>query len=325
MKHIVLFGATGNVGRYLTDHLVKSFPEMQVVAVGRHEPDWMKNTGASFVKADVTQPESFAALPQQDVFAVLNFAGVLPAYLSGSDTSVYIRVNTEGALHVLEYARKTGAERVVYSQSVSRYHGYLADDIRVFKPDMPAKFNYTNDHAVYIIAKTAAVELMEHYHQTYGIRTFEIVLPNIYLYDPAEYYYVDGVARPIAYRYMIRRAMAGEPLELWGDPNKGIDLVYVKDLCRLVECTLRCDQQSGRYNAGSGKLTTMEEYLRGIIRVFSPADKPSELVYRPEKPDCANFMMDITNCREDLGYEPQYDCLAFLEDYKREMEKDQKK
>ena len=213
MKHIVLFGATGNVGRYLTRHLVQSFPEMQVIAVGRHEPAWMKESGASFVQADVTQPESFAALPQQDVFAVLNFAGVLPAYLSGDDPSVYIRVNTEGALHVLEYARKSGAERVVYSQSVSRYHGYLADDIRVFKPDMPAKFNYTNDHAVYIIAKTAAVELMEHYHQTYGIRTFEIVLPNIYLYDPAEYYYVDGVARPIAYRYMIRRAMAGEPLQ----------------------------------------------------------------------------------------------------------------
>ena len=77
--------------------------------------------------------------------------------------------------------------------------------------------------------------------------------------------------------------------------------------------------------AGSGKLTTMEEYLRGIINVFSPADGQSELVYRPEKPDCANFLMDISNCRADLGYEPQYDCLAFLEDYKREMEKDQKK
>ena len=35
--------------------------------------------------------------------------------------------------------------------------------------------------------------------------------------------------------------------------------------------------------------------------------------------------MDITNAREDLGYEPQYDCLAFLQDYKREMEKDQAK
>ena len=124
---------------------------------------------------------------------------------------------------------------------------------------------------------------------------------------------------------MIRRAMAGEPLELWGDANKGIDLVYVKDLCRLVELMLRCDKQSGRYNAGSGKLTSMEEYLRGIIEVFSPADKPSELIYRPEKPDCANFLMDITNAREDLGYEPQYDCLAFLQDYKREMEKDQAK
>lgn len=319
MKKIVLFGATGNIGRYLTEHLCNAFQEMEIIAVGRRHPEWLDRTSAVFAYADVTKPDSFNALPQRDVFAVLNFAGVLPAYLESNDPTIYIRVNTEGALNVLEYARRVGADRFVFSQSVSRYHGYLEDDIRLFKPDMPAKLNYTNDHAVYIIAKCAAVELMEHYHQTYGLRTFEIVLPNIYLYDPTEYYFVDGVARPISYRYMIRRAIEGKSLELWGDPNKGLDLVYVKDLCQLVERTLRTEKASGRYNAGSGKLTSMEEYLRTIIEVFSPSDSPSELVYCPDKPDCANFMMDISNCVEDLSYSPQYDCRAFLEDYKAEM------
>ena len=29
--------------------------------------------------------------------------------------------------------------------------------------------------------------------------------------------------------------------------------------------------------------------------------------------------MDISNIKEDLGYEPQYDYIAYLEDYKKEM------
>ena len=29
--------------------------------------------------------------------------------------------------------------------------------------------------------------------------------------------------------------------------------------------------------------------------------------------------MDIENAREELGYKPQYDCLALFSDYKNEM------
>lgn len=319
MKKIVLFGATGNVGQYLTRHLCDAFSEYDIIAVGRRRPSWLVDTRAQFVSADITKPESFSALPQCGVFAVLNFAGVLPAYLEGGDPTVYIRVNTEGMLNVLEYTRLVGAERIVYSQSVSRYHGYLQDGIRLFSPDMPVKLNYTNDHSVYIISKCAAAELMEHYHQSYGINAFEVVLPNIYLYDPNEFYYVDGVKRPISYRYMIHRAMNSQPLELWGDPEKGLDLVYVKDLCQLVERILCSNQNGGRYNAGSGRLTPMREYLNTIVSVFSPKKAPSSIVLCPDKPDCANFLMDIRNAQQQLGYRPKYDCRAFLEDYKIEM------
>ena len=30
--------------------------------------------------------------------------------------------------------------------------------------------------------------------------------------------------------------------------------------------------------------------------------------------------MDVENAKEELGYEPQYDCLKLFEDYKKEME-----
>ena len=32
--------------------------------------------------------------------------------------------------------------------------------------------------------------------------------------------------------------------------------------------------------------------------------------------------MDISNAKEELGYEPKYDYISYLKDFKKEMEKD---
>ena len=68
-------------------------------------------------------------------------------------------------------------------------------------------------------------------------------------------------------------------------------------------------------------LIKTKEQIEGIIAVFSPSDKPSNIVYCPEKRNCDDFVMDITNITEDLDYHPQYDYLSYLEDYKKEMER----
>lgn len=39
-------------------------------------------------------------------------------------------------------------------------------------------------------------------------------------------------------------------------------------------------------------------------------------------PDGPSYIMDIENCRELLGYEPEYDFVSFLKDFKKEMEMD---
>ena len=40
--------------------------------------------------------------------------------------------------------------------------------------EAPRHFPLTGDHAVYTIAKNAAIDLMEHYHAEYGIRFFAL-------------------------------------------------------------------------------------------------------------------------------------------------------
>ena len=321
MKKIVLFGATGNTGAYFADycnqHLDKK--EYELIAVGRKDTDWFKSHGITYHQVDIRTEKDFEKLPQENVHAVVNMAGLLPAYLKEYDPFAYVDTNVTGGMRILEYARKTGADRVLYAQTWAEMAGFWGKE-DVLSPRMERRLCYTGDHAFYAITKSMIVEAMEHYHQEFGIKNFVFRLPNIYLYHPEKYYYVDCIKKPIAYRYMIDRAAEGLDIEMWGNPNAFKDIVYVKDFCQMVFKALFADVDGGTYNVGTGIKTTLRQQIEGIVKVFSPQETPSKIIERPEKPSFTSFVMDIENARQDLGYEPQYDYIAYLEDYKREME-----
>lgn len=320
-KKIIIFGATGSLGIYLTDYLAEKFggDEFEIIAVGRRKTDFFEKKGIRYFSMDVVCREAFELLPQENVFAAVHLANLLPARMTEDDPYEYMNVNINGSLNILEYLRKTSADRIVFTQSYADIAGHW-DKERVLRHDLPRQLRYTGDHALYAISKCTAEDIIEYYHQTFGLKNFVLRLPNIYMYSPEEYYYVDGKKKLISYRYIIRRAMNGEPVELWGDPGRVRDMVYVKDFCQMVyKCLIAC-RSSGHYNVGTGVGTSMKEQIEGIIDVFSPEGKRSEIIYCPEKYDAMEYIMDISNAREEIGYEPEYFYRDYLLDYKKEMD-----
>lgn len=321
MKKIVIFGATGNIGAYFTDycktHLESS--DYEVVAVGRKKTSFFKEQNISYIQLDLCNSADFDKLPLEDIYAVVNLAGLLPAYVKEYNPFAYIDTNITGGMRVLEYARKTGADRFLYTQTWSEQGGYWGER-DVLSPDLPRKMIYTGDHAFYAITKTMMCETMEHYKQEYGLKNFVFRLPNVYLYHPELFYYVDGIKRPIGYRTMIENACAGKTMELWGDPDAFKDILYVKDLCQLMYRALFANVDGGTYNAGTGIRTTMREQIEGIIQVFSNHPQDVKLIEKPEGTFFTSFVMDISNAKKELGYEPEYTYIKYLEDYKRERE-----
>lgn len=320
-KKIIVLGSAGNLGMYFIDYLNEKLDmeKYEIIATGTKDEYPFEFYKGKYVKLDITKVDDFEKLPKENVQAVVDFAGVLPAYLSKDDPNKYIDVNIKGTLNVLEYCRKVKADRIIYTQTWADLNGYLKEK-KPLKPDLLRKPIHTGDHAIYTVTKCAAVDLIECYHQMYGLKNFIFRLPNIYLYSPEMYYYVNGEKKYISYRYMIQRAINGETLEMWGNPELGKDIIYVKDLCQMIFKSLFVDRETGTYNAGTGIKTTMREQIEGIVKVFSPKENPSKIIECPEKKDCDDFVMDITNAKEELGYEPEYDYIAYLEDYKKEME-----
>ncbi|MBQ9411037.1 MAG: NAD(P)-dependent oxidoreductase [Bacteroidales bacterium] len=320
MKHVIVFGATGTVGAYTCLQLKED--GFAVTAAGGRKSDngFFARHGIPYVSVDICSALSFDVLPQKDVYGIVQLAGMLPARMEGYTPQRYIDINVTGMLNFLEYAVRCGARRVVYSQSISDVDYLMGTTVPV-PEDAPSRFPGNNDHSVYSICKNAAADLLRHYSYKFGIKPFILRFPNIYLYHPNPYYYVNGELRMQGYRKMIYMAMAGRDIEVWGNPSRVRDIVYVKDCTQLISrCFLTENATGGNYNVGTGVGVTLEDQVKGIIEVFSPRDNPSRLLYSPEKPDAAQYIFDISNARKDLGYQPKYLYMDYLKDFKREME-----
>lgn len=325
-RSIVVFGATGTLGLYFVDHLssVLDADEWNIIATGRSGLNWFSRySNVEYINVDIDQAETFSALPQGDVFGVMHFAGVLPGYMDGYHPRSYLETNVMGTFNILEYARLSGASRIVYTQTISDYAGYF-DELVELKDDMRQLPPMTGDHSVYAISKICAEQLCNHYEESYGIKAFTLRLPNIYCFmHDSKTLYADGKPARSSYRYMIDLAINGKDLEVWGDPQKGMDLIYIKDFCQLAERALFSNNDhGGSYNVGTGAMTSLEDFVKDIVEVFSPENNISKIVYRPEKHDCVNYFMNVDKAKRDLGYAPAYDAMAFLKDYKQEMEED---
>lgn len=319
LKKIVIFGATGQVGTYVVDYFVKNAKDsFEVIASGRRQGDLSAILGCPYVHVDITRPEDFERLPQSGVYAVILLAAQLPIHPGGQDGYNQLYINTLGTYNVLEYCRRTGVDRVIFSQTNYDMKDYFDSPVPI-RSDWKPSYSYTDDHAVYVISKNAAIELMEHYHQCYGIGKFVIRLPNVYAYNSYPWILKNGELRKRPLYVMIDKALAGEPLEIWGDPGYKKDMLYVWDLAQLMYCCVRTERRRGLYNAGTGMPVTLEEQVRTIAEVFNPAGKPSEIVYCPEKISDGGQIWDISDAEAEVGYHPQYPVKKLFEAIRSEM------
>ncbi|OPX50371.1 NAD-dependent epimerase/dehydratase family protein [Clostridium thermobutyricum] len=321
MKKIIIFGASGNIGSYFTKYCKEYFnnKEYEIIASGRKETAIFDKIGIKYISVDITKESDFEKLPKNDIYAIILLAAKIPSYMDVYNPKEYLESNIIGAFNVLEYCRKVKADRILYTQTTFDISEYFGENV-VLKPELDKKFSYTGDHAIYVISKNTAIDLIEHYHQEFGLKKFIFRLPTIYNYSSYHYYYPDGVKKKRPIYIMIENAIKGKPIELWGNPKYSKDMVHVYDFSQMLCKAIEVDRKSGMYNVGTGNPITLEEQIKTIIDVFSPIDKKSEIIYKPEKPCGGGFLMDISNAKEELGYEPVYNCRKLFEDYKKEME-----
>ncbi|AGY54112.1 Putative UDP-glucose 4-epimerase [Bacteroidales bacterium CF] len=319
MKRVIIFGATGTLGVYTS----LRFKELDynVIAVGRRKSDngFFADHNIPYYSVDISKKEEFDKLPTEDVECVIHYAGAMPAHMKGYRPHEYIDSIITGTLNVLEYTKKVHGKKIVFTQSISDCF-WMVHDATPVPADIWRKFPLNNDHSIYVIAKNAAVDLIEHYYEAFGIKRFILRLPTIYLYHPDPFYHVNGEKREMFYRMFIDKAISGEPIEIWGDASKVKEIVYVKDFVQIVEKCVESPLDGGFYNVGEEECVSLEEQVRGIIDVFGKEGHKSPVIYRSEMQDPSEFVFDISKTKNELGYKPKFNYRKSLTDFKQEME-----
>lgn len=318
MQRVIVFGATGTLGAPIALHLRKC--GYDILAVGHRKSDngFFADHDIPYLSLDISDANAFVALPTHDVYAVVHFAGALPASMKGYDATLYISSIVQGTYNVLEYTRRVQADRIVFPQSLFDV-SYLFGTKTPIPADSVRIPPYDGDHAMYVIAKNMAVDMIEHYHAVYGIKRFVIRLSRIYLYHPNPYTYTDGIKTMISDRYLIYQAIKGRQIEIWGDPHRLLETISIYDFLQIIQGALSADVQGGIYNVGSGG-STLEERIKGIVDVFSPIGNRSKIVYCPHKRNSTQFVLDYSKTSADLGYTPQYSWYDYLLKFKAEMQ-----
>lgn len=322
--HIII-GATGFIGTYTAEYFISQGES--IIATGRNEQlgSELEKFGAKFISIDITKEDDFAKLPTSQIDSIIVLAGLLPANAHADlqiedNAKDYFNTNVIGLINILEWARKNKIRKVISSCSYSDVSGAWGKGYKITE-DEPRNFKFTGDHAVYVISKNAANDVMEYYNQQHGMQCSCFRFPPVYGVGPHGTILVNGKPYKSGIQTFIEKAKNGEPIEIWGDPNITRDIIYVKDVARAYYLASRSSKTRGLYNMTSGVPISLKDQVETVIKVFGNK-AGSRIVYRPEKPNnTPSYLYSMEKAKRDFGFDPEYkDFAKMMEDYKFELE-----
>lgn len=317
MRRIIVLGATGHLGAYTS--LFLSELGYQVIAVGRRlsDNDFFLTKSIQYIGGfSLENCHCYHALPT-DIDAVVHLAGTMPAHADATPMP-YVNSIIVGMVNLCEWVKSTECRRIIFNTTPSDVSKYFGTDIPV-KDDVPRSFPKDGgDHAVYAIAKNAAVDILEHYAYAHGISSCIFRHLTVYGYQPNPYYFLNGIKKMLPWRFIQEQAMKGNIIEVWGDATRKKELLYVKDFTLAIACALKTDAK-GIFNLSGDRPYTLDEQVSVLIDVFGSYENPPSKVYCPDKPDTPQNLLDSTKARTILKWSPKYDWKKACEDIKREM------
>lgn len=315
---VIVFGATGQLGCYSALALKKNGHE--VVAVGRRDSDggFFADNGIAYIGGVTLETEAcFDKLPT-DIDAVVNMAGTMPAHANMSPMP-YVQSIVVGTVNLAEWMRtKTHAKRIVFNTTPSDVCEFFGKPIPI-DDDAPRSFPKDGgDHAVYAICKSAAVDILEHYKYAYGFMPCVFRHFTVYGWHPDANYSVNGVRKVLPWRQIMRKCIAGDDVEVWGDPTFKKELLYIDDFTAAIVKAAEGDV-CGLFNLSAVKHYTLEDQIQGMIEVFSPKSKTSKKIYRPDKPSTPQNILSPDKAKRILGWSAQVTWVEACKRMREEM------
>lgn len=311
---ILIVGATGYVGRYLSVYLKEK--GYVILALGRSAKvqAFFKDNDVPFQFFDMNDESSYRNLPTQNIEAVI----CLSACLAEHETPVekFFEINTLGVYKLLEFCRINGIKKFILSSSHKVYNDI--DKEVISEKD---GISFKGDHSPYIISKIAAENFVDYYRKDFGIEGIILRFTGVHGYgEILGHLNADGSYKKSTFEIFFERILEGKKIEVWGDQSIKRDHIYIKDVLSAVEAAINAKGVTGTFTIASGVGYSQYDEAKALNIVFG--DGKSEIELHPEKPGLTRgYIYDISAAKKALNWEPKFiDMVELYSDYKKEWE-----
>ena len=261
-----------------------------------------------FVHGDIGDGDLVARLmAEHRPDAVVNFAAESHVDRSIDGPAAFVQTNVVGTLALLEAVRDHWKSLQGDAKQAFRFLHVSTDEVYgslgetgKFREDTPYAPN-----SPYSASKAASDHLVRAFHHTYGLPVVTTNCSNNY----GPYQFPEKLVPLI-----IARALAGEPLPIYGDGKNVRDWLYVGDHISAIRAVLEGGRVGETYNVGGDAEMQNIEVVHTICALLD-ARRPredgqpraSQITYVADRPGHdRRYAIDASKLQSELGWAPAH-------------------
>ncbi|MDP3951068.1 dTDP-glucose 4,6-dehydratase [Microbacterium sp.] len=290
-KSVLVTGGAGFIGSHLVDRLIADNPRRITVV-----DNFFLGSESNLAQAKAARPDiDVIRLDASDLAAMQDVVttneidtifdlAVIPLPTSLTYPAWTVQTNVGIATTFSEIIRRGLAERLIHVSSSEAYGSARYT---------PMDEEHPHDAITpYAASKSAADHIIESYVQTFGIdatviRPFNNIGPR---QNPGSY---AGIV-PI----VIRKVLAGEPIEIFGDGEQTRDFIFVRDTADLIVQIHDAPAARGEVlNLATGHATSINELVGRLLEALGAPNHP--VVHLAERPgDVRRHLADVSKLQK---------------------------
>ena len=264
------------------------------------------NPAHVFVQGDIGDGALVARLlAEHRPSAIVNFAAESHVDRSIDGPAAFVRTNVVGTLALLEAARDYWRGLEGEARDGFRFLHVSTDEVYGSLGDT-GKFTETTPFAPnspYSASKAASDHLVRAFHHTYGLPVLTTNCSNNY----GPFQFPEKLVPLI-----IQKAVAGDPLPVYGDGRNVRDWLFVTDHCAAIRRVLEAGRVGETYNVG-GDAERENIHVVKTICALLDARRPradgqpreSQITYVKDRPGHdRRYAIDAGKIQSELGWQP---------------------
>lgn len=300
MKNILITGAAGFIGSNFVNYMVDKYADKYKYLVydkmtyAANKDNLKQSEGKyEFVQADICNINKVKeTLVKYNIDAVVHFAAESHVDNSIKTPLLFTKNNVIGTNCLIEACKQVWGEasenRFVHV-STDEVYGALKDGEPAFIESLPLTPN-----SPYSASKAGADLVVRAYCETFKMNVCITRCSNNY--GPNQH---EEKLIPL----IIKKAIAGEKLPVYGTGNNIRDWLFVKDHCIAIDKVLHNGVKGQIYNIGGNNEKTNLEIIKFILKQLGKSENLITFV-EDRKGHDYRYAINSSKIKKELGWEP---------------------